>query len=89
MCFLLLYRTGSEQENGPCAFHCIKFATPVPRLGKSTAPAAAAVTAEAVSRGGKEVVGDHNGQELLAVSASLQLFHFANVPIAAVEVMMS
>lgn len=31
-------------------------------------------------------MGDQEGEELLAVSASLQLFHFANVPTAAVEV---
>lgn len=55
----------------PRAFHCIKFASTVR------------------GRGGGRVnagFGRESGEELLAVSGSLHMFHFANVPISAFEV---
>ena len=59
-----------ESANAPRAFHCIKFATPAQGRGA----------------GSEGVPGEQNREELLAVSASLQLFHFANLPVAEVEV---
>lgn len=60
----------------PRAFHCIKFAT----TAQSGRAGATPPRKDGAPPGGQD------GEELLAVSASLQLFHFANVPIAAVEV---
>lgn len=65
--------------NRPRAFRCIKFATPAPIGGGAGAGAAAGPQTDPQT-------DPQAGQELLAVSASLQLFHFANVPIAALEV---
>lgn len=64
---------GNEERvsDTPRAFHCIKFASTV--RGRN----GGRVNAE---------FGEDNGEELLAVSGSLHLFHFANVPISSFEV---
>ncbi|CAM9262363.1 unnamed protein product [Ectocarpus sp. 12 AP-2014] len=67
---------GETTAKSPRAFSCIKFATSTDTRGAGEAAAAAAKAGEAA---------DGCGQELLAFSASMQLYHFANVPIAAIR----
>lgn len=67
---------GQPSTKCPRAFSCIKFSTassvqPIMRSGAGEAEA------------GEE---SESVQELLAVSASMQLYHFTNVPIAAIKV---
>lgn len=62
---------GERVSDTPRAFHCIKFASTVRGRGGGR------INAES---------GGESGEELLAVSGSLHLFHFANMPIAAFEV---
>lgn len=73
-CVVLRGSAGSgEGASIPRAFHCIKFAAPPQPTGKG--------------RQSAEAEFEKEGEELLAVSASLHLFHFANVPLAELEVL--
>lgn len=68
---------GSEGQPGiehPRAFSCIKFSA------ESSVQTTSASGAEA------EAGESESGQELLAVSASMRLYHVTNVPIAAIKV---
>lgn len=73
LCVVLRGSTGSEEGASiPRAFHCIKFATPSQPTGNGRQSAEAEL--------------EEQEEELLAVSASLHLFHFANAPLAELEV---
>ncbi|CAM9795603.1 unnamed protein product [Ascophyllum nodosum] len=66
--------SAEERTSAPRAFHCIKFAS---TAGHGTGAGGAASNEQESGKGGVE--------EMLAVSASLHLFHFANVPLSELE----
>lgn len=72
------------------AFHCIKFATPLATTadnGNTRYKADVEACLEG-GQGGKDAPkgGDGQHEEILAVTASLKMVHFARVPLAAIEV---
>lgn len=77
---MVSYSSGSSGASH--AFHCIKFAS---TLGHSRSASGADVGTKS-EREQREQFSEEEGDELLVVTASLQVFHFANVPLAALEV---